>query len=313
MRAHRSFARIGSLLGVLALAGGGLAAAQAQAPAPAPASHPVTFTVTSVGGEREAAISKDDVRLRLRRNQITPVDGWAREDKLFLAILIDDSIDRAAGSHWRDLQELIRSQRATTLVAVGYLRNNGTTLAQDFTADHEAAANALRIPFGDRGPSSPYLAVLDMLRRWPKTGPRRSILLVSSGFDYFRGPTSGPTYPDVDPLVRMAQRQDTNIWSVYFPSASRRGRNFSYAWQGINNLARVSDETGGELFALGTGMPVSLKPHFDDIASRLGSQYLLTFGAVRERRGRHVRVDVSSDLPDLDFLAPAAVFVPAAE
>jgi len=311
MRTHRSLARIGSLLGALTLAGAGLAAAQEKAPAPA--THPVTFTVTAVGGEREAAISKDDVRLRLRRNQITPIDGWAREEKLFLAILIDDSIDRGAATNWSDLQQLITSQPSSTLVAVGYLRNNVTTLAQDFTTDHEAAAKALRIPFGARGPASPYLGVLDMLRRWPKTGPRRSILLISSGFDYFRGSRTGPIYPDVDPLVQQAQRQNTNIWAVYYPSASHRGRSFNYAWMGINNLSRVADETGGELFALGTGVPVSLKPHFDEIASHLGNQYLLTFGAVRERRGRHVRVDVTSDLPDLDFLAPASAFVPAAE
>jgi hypothetical protein len=75
----------------------------------------------------------------------------------------------------------------------------------------------------------------------------------------------------------------------------------------------VADETGGELFALGTSRPVSLKPFFDTLASYLGNQYLLTFGAVRERRARHVRVDVGSENPDVDFLAPASAFVPAAE
>ena len=118
---------------------------------------------------------------------------------------------------------------------------------------------------GLRGPSSPYLATLDLLRRWPKTGPRRSIILISSGFDYFRGASSGPTFPDVVPLTRLAQTQNTNIWAVYFPSATHRGRSFNYAWTGQNNLSRVADETGGELFALGIGMPVSLKPHFDQI------------------------------------------------
>ena len=60
-------------------------------------------------------------------------------------------------------------------------------------------------------------------------------------------------------------------------------------------------------------MPVSLKPHFDEIASHLGNQYLLTFGAVRERRGRSLRVDVRSEVPDAEFLTPSAVFVPAAQ
>jgi len=311
MKTERDFARVGALLGAILLTGAGTI--MAQTPAPAATPHPVTFTVTAVGGEATPAVSKADVQLFLRRNERTPVDGWAKDDNLFLAILIDDTIDSGAASNWNDLRQLITSQPATTHIAVGYLSNNGTRLAQDFTTDHEAAAKALRIPMRLRGPHSPYLATIDLLRRWPKTGPRRSIILISSGIDYFRGLRSGPTFPDVDPLTQLAQAQNTNIWAVYFPSAGHRGRSSNYAWTGQNNLSRVADETGGELFALGTGMPVSLKPHFDEIASHLGNQYLLTFGAVRERRGRSVRVDVRSDVPDAEFFTPSAVFVPAAQ
>jgi hypothetical protein len=309
MKTERDFAKVGALVGAMLLAGAGTI--MAQTPAPAETPHPVTFTVTSVGGQ-STPVSKADVKLLLRNNA-TPVDGWAQDDNLFLAILIDDSIDRGAASNWNDLRAFIMEQPATTQIAVGYLSNNGTRLAQDFTANHQLAADALRVPMGLRGPSSPYLATLDLLRRWPNTGPRRSIILISSGFDYFRGASSGPTFPDVVPLIQLAQTQNTNIWAVYFPSATRRGRSFNYAWTGQNNLSRVADETGGELFALGTGMPVSLKPHFDQIFTHLRNQYLLTFGAVRERRGRHVRVDVRTEVPDAEFFTPAAVFVPAAK
>ncbi len=309
MKTERDFAKVGALVGAMLLAGAGTI--MAQTPAPAETPHPVTFTVTSVGGE-SAPVSKADVKLFLRNNA-TPVDGWAKDDNLFLAILIDDSIDRGAASNWNDLRALILEQPATTHIAVGYLSNNGTRLAQDFTTNHQLAADALRIPLGLRGPSSPYLATIDLLRRWPNTGPRRSIILISSGFDYFRGARSGPTFPDVDPLTRLAQTQNTNIWAVYFPSAGHRGRSRDYAWTGQNNLSRVADETGGELFALGVGVPVSLKPYFDEIFAHLRNQYLLTFGAVRERRGRHVRVDVRTEVPDAEFFTPAAVFVPAAK
>lgn len=274
--------------------------------------RPVTFTVTSVGDTGEADVAKDDVRLRVG-NRVTPVQGWARQPNLFLAILIDDSIGAGAASHWNDLRAMITSQPATTQIAVGYLRNNGTMLAQDFTADRELAAKALRPPMGLRSPSSPYLAITDLLRRWPQTGPRRSILVISSGFDYFRGDRSGAFFPDVDPLVRLAQEQNTNIWAVYFPTASARGRNFTYAWNGINNMTRMADETGGDTYVLGTGTPVSLRPHFEDIARNLSRQYLLTFNAIPERRARRPQVDVTSDLPNAEFYFPAAVHVPAAE
>jgi hypothetical protein len=309
MRTHRGAARVCAFLGATTLACAGSLVAQTPAQAP----QPVTFTVTSVGGDKAPAISKADVQLTLGRNERTPVDGWAQDDKLALAILIDDSIGSSAAANWNGLRELILAQPATTLIAVGYLSNNGTRLAQDFTTNHQAAADALRIPAGRRGRSSPYLATMDLLRRWPNTGPRRSIILISSGFDYFRGRDSGSFFPDVVPLTRLAQTQNTNIWTVFFPSAGHSGGRRSEALTGQNNLARVADDTGGELFALGVGAPVSLQPHFDEIFRHLGSQYLLTFAAVRNRSGRHVRVDVGTEVPDGEFLTPAAVYVPAAK
>jgi len=50
------------------------------------------------------------------------------------------------------------------------------TLAEsrDFTDNHELAAKALRIPLGTTGAiPSPYLALLDFLKRWPSKGGRR--------------------------------------------------------------------------------------------------------------------------------------------
>lgn len=308
MRAYLGVRGTGLLAGAILLA----AAAPLLAQAAAETSHPVTFTVTSVGGDGKTAVAKGDVQLRVR-NQATPIESWASDENLFLAILIDDNIATAAGSHWNDLRAFIMEQPAKTHVAVGFLRNNGTTLAQDFTTNHELAANALRPPMGLRSPASPYLGVIDMLRRWPKTGPRRSIVLISSGFDYFRGSGAGPIFPDVDPLVRRAQDQNTNLWTIYFPSASKRGRSFNYAWTGINNLSRVADETGGDVYSLGTGTPVSLQPHFQDIAQNLRSQYLLTFKTALERRARRPRVSVTSEAPDAEFFYPAAVNIPAAQ
>ena len=60
-------------------------------------------------------------------------------------------------------------------------------------------------------------------------------------------------------------------------------------------------------------MPVSLKPHFDQIFTNFRSQYLLTFAAERGTRGRHVRVDVRTEVPDAEFFTPASVFLPAAK
>jgi len=202
-------------------------------------------------------------------------------------------------------------QPATTHIAVGYIRDNTIQMAQDFTHDHELAAKALRLPIGIGAlGSSPYLATIDFLKRWPDTGPRRSILLVSSGIDYFRGPTFGPIYPDVDSLIQRAERQNTNIWSIYYPSAGHRGRSYYLVNMAQINLDKVAQETGAESFYLAFGTPVTIKPYLDELANHLSNQYLLTFAGSGGAKGKYQSVKVKTELPDVEFFAPAAVFLP---
>ena len=92
------------------------------------------------------------------------------------------------GTVMGEVKNFIMGQPAATHIAVGYIRDNVTVLAQDFTDRHELAAKAIRLPLGTGAiGSSPYLGTMDLLKRWPQTGPRRSIVLISSGIDFFRG------------------------------------------------------------------------------------------------------------------------------
>ena len=122
------------------------------------------------------------------------IGDWKKAEQLYLAILIDDSIETGAGGQWDYLKEFIAAQPPTTYIAVGYLQNNPTRVAQDFTQDHALAAKGAETAagWGAIG-SSPYLAMLDMLKRWPDTGVRRSIILITSGIDYFRGASLEPS------------------------------------------------------------------------------------------------------------------------
>jgi hypothetical protein len=284
--------------------------ATAQTP-PNPAAGTVTFTVTvAPKKDASAAVSKDDVQLFLGKER-KQVGDWKKDDRLFLAILIDDSIDNTAASNWNDLKAFIDAQPPTTMVAVGYIRNNVTMLAQDFTDNHELAGKALRIPMGIGAiGSSPYLAMIDLLKRWPNTGPRRSIMLISSGIDYFRGGGFGAFYPDLDPLIQRAERQNTNIWSVYFPSAGHRGHSFWILNTAQNNLSKLSEDTGAESFYLGLQTPVSLKPYFDEIGQHLSNQYLLTFAGSGGTKGKYQSVKVKTEVKDVEFFTPAAVYLP---
>jgi hypothetical protein len=277
-----------------------------------PSAGMVTFTVTAVGKKdaNASAVALDDVQLFLGKERKQIAD-WKKSDQLFLAILVDDSIDTGAAAQWEYLKDFILAQPASTHIALGYIRNNTTMIAQDFTQNKELVAKTLRMPIGRSAVgSSPYLGAMDMLKRWPATGPTRSILLITSGIDYFRGSSSGPYYPDLDPLIQRAERQNTNVWTVYYPSSGHRGRGFFEVNLGQNNISKLSEETGAETYFLGGGTPVSLKPYFDEIGEHLSNQYLLSFAGDGGAKGKYQRVQVKTELKDLEFVTPSAVYLP---
>jgi len=281
----------------------------AETPDPVAAGR-ATITVTAIGKKDAAppSISKSDVQLTVDK-QRKQVAGWDKGDALGLAILIDDSLDTSAASQWNDLKQFIMAQPANTAVAVAYAANSSAVIAQDFTTDHALAAKALRIPRGQFGiGSSPYLAVIDWLKRWPDTGSRRSLLLISSGIDSFRG-AWGPFYPDVDTAVSRAQRENVNLWSIYSPGGGHRSRSFALANLGQNNLSKMTDETGGETYFLGTAAAVSFKPYLDEILLHLSNQYLLSFAGDGGAKGKYTRIQLRTELPDVEFSHANNVYI----
>ena len=272
----------------------------------------MTVTAVSKKNVQPPPITKDDVQL-YRGKEHVQVGDWRRGESLALAIMIDDSIDTSAGSNGKDLRSFILAQPQSTLIAVMYARNGAAMVAQDFTSDHELAANALRLPLGSEGAfSSPYLALLDLMKRWPNAGERRSIMLISSGIDYFRGDFS-PRSPDLDSTIARAQKQNINVWTIYYPGAGHTSEAFFRVNNAQNNLSQLSQETGAESYYLGTLEPVSLKPYFDEIDTHLKNQYLLTFTGRGGKKGRLERVRAITEIPGVELLAPSEVFLPATQ
>ena len=178
----------------------------------------VTTTVTAVGKkEAPPEIKKDDVKLYSGKEQMQ-VANWRRGDTLFIAVLIDDSLDPRLAQNFNDLKAFFMAQPQTTYIAVAYSRNGTAAVVQDFTNDHALAAKSLRLPLGAGGAfTSPYLSVQDWMKRWPDNGgDRRSIIMISSGIDYFRG-SFDPVDPDLDSTISRAQKQNINVWTVYYP------------------------------------------------------------------------------------------------
>ena len=288
----------------------------AAARAATPVSGTVTMTVTAIGKKDSTPppIKADDVRFMLGKER-KQISGWTKAEKLYLAVLIDDSLDTGAASQWNDLRPFLTSQPESTYELVAYARNATAMVAQDFTNDHELAAKALRIPLGSFGAyGSPYLSLLDLMKRWQSTGDRRSILLISSGIDYFRGGFTLRS-PDLDSVIERAEKGNINIWSIYYPAIGHRSHSFFRVSNAQSNLSQLADETGAESYFLGVTAPVSFKPYLDELQNHLSNQYLLSFipGAAGGKKGKFERVRVTTELENVEFMHPNQVFLPPAE
>jgi hypothetical protein len=280
-----------------------------------PASDTVVMTVTAVGKKDTAPppVKPEDVQLSLGKEK-KQIAGWTKAEKLYLAVLIDDSLDSGVASQWNDLKEFLTAQPDTTYEFVAYARDGTAMVAQDFTNDHALAVKALRIPIGSLGAyGSAYLSLIDLMKRWESSGDRRSILLISSGIDYFRG-GFGIEDPDLQSTIERAQKGNINVWSIYYPGMAHRSRSAFRASNGQLNLSELADETGAESYYLGFGAPVTFKPFLDEIQNHLSNQYLLAFaaGTAGGKKGKFERVRVNSELEKVEFMHANQAFLPPA-
>ena len=273
----------------------------------------VTMTVTAVGKKdsEPPAIKREDVQFYVNKDR-AQVANWQRGEKLYLAVLIDDSLDSDVAAQWSDLKEFFKNQPSTTYISVSYARNGTAVVAQDFTNQHELAAKALRLPIGPGAFSSPYLTLIDLMKRLPG-GPndRRSIVMISSGIDYFHG--NFPESPDIESTYERAQKENINIWSIYYPDAGHLGSRWGRAFRGQNDLSRLAESTGAESFYLGVNEAVTFKPYLDELATHLRNQYLLTFNGSGGAKGRFTRVKLATELANVQFLQAPNAFLPPAK
>ena len=292
---------------------GTLAFVLALSPAIAAAeTESVTFTVTAVAKKdvNPPAVSRNDVQF-FQNKERTQIADWRHGERLYLAVLIDDSLSSTVANQWRDLKDFFNAQPPTTYISVFYARNGSAMLAQDFTNDHTLVAKALRLPIGPGALTSPYFAVQDLMKRLPGTPrERRSVLLLSSGIDYFHG--NFPTSPDLDTTIEQAQKRNINVWSIYYPDTSRLSHRFFLATRAQSDLTRLAEETGAESYYLGTTAPVTFKPYLDKLATHLRNQYLLTFKSSGGAKGRFARVKVAAESPNSKFMSASQAYLPAA-
>jgi hypothetical protein len=293
-------------------------AADRETPVP---SVQMTVTASVAHGKRMPDIDLHDVHVR-HGNERLEVTDWApakgARAGLDLFILIDDASDPRLGSQLDALRTFINGQPATTRIGVGYIRNATLQVAQQFTTDHAQAANALRLPLGSPGAySSPYLSVVDLMKRWPESTNRREVLMITDGIDRARRSSRSRrgfiSNPDVDTATSVAQRTGTMIHTIYAPGVGRYRRTYWEQASGQMNAARLSYNTGGESFFLGLQGPVSITPYLDELQEKMDNQYLLSFVAKPGKKAGLQSVSLSTDVAGVELSTHDAVWVPASK
>ena len=147
--------------------------------------------------------------------------------------------------------------------------------------------------------------MIDLMKRWPEDSNRREVIMVTDGIDRFRG---GPRYrglsfisPDVDSASSVAQRTGTIIHTIFTRGVGRLGRNFWEITNGQNAIAKLSDETGGESYYLGTQNPVGFKSYLDDLQKTLDNQYLPEFRAIPGGKSGPQYVQLSTEVAGVEL------------
>lgn len=273
----------------------------------------MVVTVEAHHGKQVPAINRQDVIVYQGKDK-APVSDWLSlqgdHSGLELFILLDDSSSTSLGSQLEDIRRFISSQPPATAIAIGYMRNATVDIVQNFTNDHVQAAKALRLPLGSFGASpSPYLSVVDLIKRWPESPTRHEILMISDGID--RLGDVGPGNPYVDSAIEHTQRAGVIIYAIYATGVGHFGHSFWRINWGQNYLSQLAAETGGEAYFLGSDTPVAFAPYLDDLNFKLSHQYLLTFIAKSEKKAGLQRVKIRTEVPNAELVSAERVWVPA--
>src|SRR5579864_2143814 len=309
--------------------------AQSQEKSAAPKTVQVHLVITD-GALREEKelppLQQQDVKVKQGKNflqvtQLIPAQG--DNAALQLMILIDDTLNTSVGNSLSDVKDFINAQPSSTLIGVAYMSNATVRVVQNFTADHDLAVKAVRLPLGALSSmDSPYLSLISLVKSWPQQKVRREVLMVTDGIDRLRGekpqpsrlgPNFGTVYhsmptisADATSASEISQRYNVIVYPLYAVGVGRAGRSSWDLQLGLSGLSKIADETGGECFSLGTSTLVSFKPYLERLQKLLSNQYYVVFQAVPGKKAGFQRVKFETELSNSEILAPDNVWVPGA-
>ena len=281
----------------------------ADTPSPArPVTIPLTIRVKGITPEPELRMVDLTVSEDGEPQSILSVRAIGNNSPLTLAVLVQDDVVPSIANEIRGLRQFVQSLPRGSRVMIGYIRAGSLQVRQKFTTDLEKAAGSLRTPLGtaSAAPYNPYVEVIEALRRFDsQPSGRRAILLVSDGLDTSHGIDSSSAAQSVDlqRAVAESQRRGVAVYAFYAPTVSSAGSP-TLVGNAQSSLQRLSDETGGQAFFQGTGVPVSFDPFIKSLTVALERQVALTYLSTHLNKGFH-RVEVHSSAPGVELAYPA--------
>jgi hypothetical protein len=274
----------------------------------------VVVTLEPKHGRSIPPIEPQDIQVK-EAGERRPVETLAPlgQSGMQLMLLIDDSARGTFDTEISTLKQFIMSLPPNFEVGVAYMRNGMAQVTANFTRDHAAAANGIRIAFGPGGADvSPYDSLTDAVKKWPAApnDVRKEVIMISSGIEGLGGGWN-PDNPYVDAGIRSAQESGVVVYTIYSPSVGHLGHGLWRNTWGQNFLSMLSDETAGESYMIGYGSPVSFQPFLQQIAAQWQNQYRLTFMAKAENKSGLQPLKVTIAEKDASIAAPDRVFVRA--
>jgi hypothetical protein len=269
---------------------------------------PTTALVTAVS-KSDARLDPATLRLQVNRHDspITSIVPVAPKNAQ-IAILIDDGLRGSFSLQLNDIKSFINQLPAGAQVLVGYMQN-GTVRTSGFTANHEAAAAELRVPFSSPDASaSPYFCLSDFVKHWPSNQPgSRFVLMITNGVDPYNGRPSvlNQDSPYVQTAQDDAQRAGVAVYSIYYGDSGMRGGSFS----GQGYLQQVAEATGGQTFYQGSIPPVSFAPYLKQFSRAIAESYEVTFMASTngEKNSTLTPIKLTTTQPGMKIIAPQSV------
>jgi len=272
-----------------------------------------TLVVTAEGkhGAAPPDVTKDEVSVQVNQRPAR-VESWTplRGDNaaLQLYIVIDDGEDTDLGIQFESLKKFMRDQPESTQIGLAYLRNGMARIESALTTDREQTAKSLRLPLGQPGISgSPYIAISDLIHKWPAAEARREVLLISSGVDPYSSPT--PQNPYLLTAIADAQRAGILVHSIWYAGAGHMGHSYRHINWGANFLSELGDGTGGEAYWQGFSAPVVFDSFLKDFNQRLRNQYALTV-SLDNAKGKLVPVRVACSNAQVSLVAAPMLYLP---